>query len=399
MGTMLRPLMCASAVGIAISLMVLAQFPLPASANHEDIDVTWQGGVYIHGNMFRTTVEIVTGNLTAHDSEGNLSETRYLVVFKDQITSQQELPVQVHNETRTIGPSNNRTAVYSRPLMEGYWLLSVEVYDALTMQKMQVTNSEKTILVQPIVYELLKQQAELAENQSATTQANFFWTEVSLLIGTLGAIGAAFGGAVIGAHYSRKAARQQWETTKQGVEGNSKVPGASLEASRDIASLQERTAISQRDAAESLKKAGELQVLLSLFKMMSDVDLSRAYGRIFVAYCSVYGVDPTETKIKQEQLQRFYTGIKDDVIKIEETFDQIGLVVLKDQVDKKLFLDLYASIVIQTFRALDVHIRYEQTKNNSYATWYEKLYNAALDYYKNDLHSALPSVQCKNLSR
>jgi hypothetical protein len=383
-------------VGLAISLIVIAQFSLPAAASHEVIDVNWQGGIYVHGNMFRTTVEIATGNLTEHDSEPS-NETRYLVVFRDRIVSEQDLPVQVHNETRAMAPSSNRTVVYSRPLIEGYWLLGVDVYDALTMQKMQVYNSEKTILVQPLVYDLIKQQAELAENQSANAEANFSWTQISLLVGTAGAIGAAFGGAVIGAHYSRKAARQQWETTQH--VGNSKDQGPSPEVSRDIASLQERTAISQRDAAESLKKAGELQVLLSLFKMLSDVDLSRAYGRIFVAYCSVYGVDPTETRIKQEQLLRFYSGIKDDVLKIEETFDQIGLVVMKDQVDKKLFLDLYAPTVVQTFRALEVHIRSEQDRNALYAAWYEKLYKAALDYYKNELHSAPPPVHCKNLSR
>ena len=354
-------------VGFAISLIVIAQFSLPAAASHEVIDVSWQGGIYVHGNMFRTTVEFATGNLTGHDSGPSMNETRYLVVFRDRIVSEEDLPVQVHNETRAMAPSSNRTVVYSRPLMEGYWLLGVDVYDALTMQKIQVNNSEKTILVQPLVYDLVKQQAELAENQSSTAEANFSWTQISLLVGTVGAIGAAFGGAVIGAHYSRKAARQQWETTQHVVEGNSKDPSASPEVSRDIASLQERTAVSQRDAAESLKKAGELQVLLSLFKMLSDVDLSRAYGRIFVAYCSVYGVDPTETKIKQEQLLRFYSGIKDDVLKIEETFDQIGLVVMKDQVDKKLFLDLYAPTVVQTFRALEVHIRSEQGKNALYA--------------------------------
>ena len=386
-------------VGFAISLIVIAQFSLPAAASHEVIDVNWQGGVYVHGNMFRTTVEFATGNLTGHDSGPSMNETRYLVVFRDRIVSEEDLPVQVHNETRAMAPSSNRTVVYSRPLMEGYWLLGVDVYDALTMQKIQVNNSEKTILVQPLVYDLVKQQAELAENQSSTAEANFSWTQISLLVGTVGAIGAAFGGAVIGAHYSRKAARQQWETTQHVVEGNSKDPSASPEVSRDIASLQERTAVSQRDAAESLKKAGELQVLLSLFKMLSDVDLSRAYGRIFVAYCSVYGVDPTETKIKQEQLLRFYSGIKDDVLKIEETFDQIGLVVMKDQVDKKLFLDLYAPTVVQTFRALEVHIRSEQGKNALYAGWYEKLYKAALDYYKNELHSAPPPVHCKNLAR
>ena len=385
--------------GLAISLIVLAQFSMPAAAKHEAIDVNWQGGVYMHGNMFRTTVEIVAGNLTGHDSEGNLNETRYLVIFRDQMVSEQDLPVKVHNETRTVATSSNRTAIYSRPLIEGYWLLSVEVYDALTMQKMQVSNSEKTILVQPAIYEVIKQQAEAAENQRASTQSNVFWTQISLLVGTLGAIGAAFGGAVIGAHYSRKAARQQWELAKQLAEGNSKVPGGSLEASRDIAALQEQIATSQRDAAESLKKAGELQVLLSLFKMLSDVDLTRAYGRVFVVYCSVYGVDPTDTKIKQEQLQKFYTGVKDDVRKVEETFDQAGLLVMKDQVDKSLFFALYASIVIQSYRALEVHIRQEQGKNASYAVWYEKLYKAALDYYKNDLHSTPPPVHCKNSTR
>lgn len=383
----------AVALAMGLSFFSVSFSFTPVLANHEVINVDWQGGVYVHGNPFRTTVEIERGsNMTSHDSSSN--QTRYLIVFKDRIISQDEIPVQVHNETRTVTPSNtNRTAVYARPLTEGYWALSVEVYDMLTMQRLDVDNAEKTIVVQPAIYEVLRQLSDAAK-------ANQFWTQLGLVIAVLGAIGAAFGGATIGAYFSRKAAAELVQETKKHVNGaDSKiVPSDPLEVSRDVASLQEQTAQSQRSAAEALQRTAELQVLLDLFKTLGDVELSKARGRIYVVYCSVYGSDASETRQKQEQLLRFYANIRDDIRKVEAAFDQAGVLVMNDKVDRKLFFDLYAPVVVRTFKALEVHIKHEQVRSASYGTWYAKLYEAALDYYRTELKSTPPAIYCRGAS-
>jgi hypothetical protein len=374
-----------------LAIAAILNVAAPALANHETISVDWQGGTYIHGNPFRTTVEIeTTSNLTAHGASDNLNQTRYLIVFRDRILSQ-DMPVQVHNETRTVTISNvNRTAAYSRPLIEGYWHLTVEAFDADTMQMLAVNNAEKTIVVQPAIYEEIRR---LSDN----LEADFFWIQFGLIIAILGAIGAAFGGATIGAYFSRKAASELWRNSKQGVEGQkaSSVTESSQDVARDIASLQEQTAASQRGAAESLKKSGELQVLLGLFKSLGDDEQSKARGRIFVVYCSVYGSDPSRTEARQDQLLRFYANIRDDVRAVERAFDEAGVLVLNNKVDRNLFFDLYASVVVRAFQALEVHVNHERSKNGSYGVWFEKLYNASIDYYKNELKSTPPTVYCK----
>jgi hypothetical protein len=159
--------------------------------------------------------------------------------------------------------------------------------------------------------------------------------------------------------------------------------------------LQEQTAASQRAAAESLKKYGEMQILLGLFKSLGDDEQSKARGRIFVVYCSVYGNDPSRTEAKQDQLLRFYANIRDDVRAVERAFDEAGVLVINDKVDKTSFFDLYASVVVRTFQALEAHVKHERSKNASYGVWFEKLYNAAIDYYRNELKSTPPTVYCK----
>jgi hypothetical protein len=371
--------------------MIAPNLAAPALANHETITVDWQGGTYIHGNPFRTTVEIATtSNFTAHDPPANLNQTTYLIVFKDELLSQ-DIPTQVHNETRTATNSNiNRTAVYSRQLSEGYWQLTVEAYDADTMQKLSVNNAEKTVVVQSAIYEPIRR---LTDN----LEASFFWIQYGFIIAILGAIAAAFGGATIGAYFSRKAASELWRESKRGTEAQqtSSSTDQSQELTRDIASLQEQTAASQRAAAESLKKSGELQVLLGLFKSLREDEQSKARGRIFVVYCSVYGNDSSRTDAKQDQLLRFYANIKDDVRTVERAFDEAGVLVVNDKVDRKSFFDLYASVVVRTFQALEVHVKHERNKNASYGMWFEKLYNASIDYYKNELKSTPPTVYCK----
>jgi hypothetical protein len=378
-------------VVITLAIVIIPTIAAPALASHETITVEWQGGTYIHGNPFRTTVVIDTiGNLTQHGSSSAVNETRYLIVFKDTILSQ-NIPVQVHNETRTVTDSNaNRTAVYSRPLIEGYWHLTVEAYDADTMQELPVNNAEKTVVVQPAIYEVVRR---LTDN----LEADFFWIQFGFIIAVLGAVAAAFGGATIGAYFSRKAASELWRDSKQGVggQGATSVTESSQDVTRDIASLQEQTAASQRAAAESLKKYGEMQILLGLFKSLGDDEQSKARGRIFVVYCSVYGNDPSRTEAKQDQLLRFYANIRDDVRAVERAFDEAGVLVINDKVDKTSFFDLYASVVVRTFQALEAHVKHERSRNASYGVWFEKLYNAAIDYYRNELKSTPPTVYCK----
>ena len=69
--------------------------------------------------------------------------------------------------------------------------------------------------------------------------------------------------------------------------------------------------------------------------------------------------------------------------------------VINDKVDKTSFFDLYASVVVRTFQALEAHVKHERSRNASYGVWFEKLYNAAIDYCRNELKSTPPTVYCK----
>jgi hypothetical protein len=109
----------------------------------------------------------------------------------------------------------------------------------------------------------------------------------------------------------------------------------------------------------------------------------------------VYGSDPSRTEARQDQLLRFYANIRDDVRAVERAFDEAGVLVLNNKVDRNLFFDLYASVVVRAFQALEVHVNHERSKNGSYGVWFEKLYNASIDYYKNELKSTPPTVYCK----
>jgi hypothetical protein len=167
-----------------------------------------------------------------------------------------------------------------------------------------------------------------------------------------------------------------------------------LRSYKQSASYQKEAADAQKRAAAATVKSAELQILLSLFNLLSDTELSKSRALIFRLYCGVYGNDPSDSPEKRKTLVSRYSAISDDVRKVESAFDKAGVLVMKGQVDQQLFFELYAIMVIRTFRALEPHITHEQKKSTAFAVWFTKLYDAAIAYYKDDLKKDPPAIYC-----
>jgi hypothetical protein len=166
---------------------------------------------------------------------------------------------------------------------------------------------------------------------------------------------------------------------------------------RIAAGYQKAAADATKEAAEVSRKSSELQIQLSLFNLLSDVELSKSRGRIFEKYCLVYGKDRSESEEKNKKLLELYNAIKDDVRIVEGAFDQAGVLVIRGQLEKDVFYELYDLMIIRIYKALKAHIDEEKKNNPAFAYWFAQMGEDAINRYKGEHNSDPPEIYCKEI--
>lgn len=144
------------------------------------------------------------------------------------------------------------------------------------------------------------------------------------------------------------------------------------------------------------KKQHQLAILSNLFQGLSTNEQREARGRIFDMYWACYPerIDKAKEN-KQDGKMVFKEGseIKDTIRKVESSLNQAGVLVAKKVVEPELFLDLYAGIVVRTWKALEEDITAERKNNQNPALceWFEKLNELAIRYFK-DRNMKIPDI-------
>lgn len=174
-----------------------------------------------------------------------------------------------------------------------------------------------------------------------------------------------------------------------------KTQKALLKQQEKLVAAQTRIATAQLRAATAAQNAAELQVLLKLFDLLSTVGQGRARHNVFEWYCKIYGRSRAITGEKNKRLLKSYEAIPEDVRLVESAFDQAGVLVMQKKVNSKLFFELYALMVIRTYRALEAHVTEHQKNNPAFAVWFQQLYEEALKYYKKVLKREPEEIYCK----
>jgi hypothetical protein len=169
-------------------LLVLLQ-PIPAFANHENINVYLNKGpygLYLHGEQVTTTVEIHTGIFGGHRVIDDQNSSSYYVEFTDRLSGHSDVPVRVEPRQLFVRPITEDEPVrnnFTRPFIEGYWVVSVKVWEDDKSGEL-IEDWNETIVVQPAITGSIQKQADAAQNASIYTP--------------LASLGAGAGAAVLG---------------------------------------------------------------------------------------------------------------------------------------------------------------------------------------------------------
>lgn len=188
---------------IAIAFITWLQMPI-ALANHENISITLQpspNGVYVHGDRVTTSIAIRTAPIFfGHEPTNDQNETRYFVVYKDKLADHPDIPIVVENRALFVPTNGLITNNYTRPFIEGYWLLSAEVYeDNINGEKLLDTPWQQRIVVQSVLYPIFLNQTTASINSAKAATDGAYWTAVAAIVGPA----VAIGGVIAAISYER----------------------------------------------------------------------------------------------------------------------------------------------------------------------------------------------------
>lgn len=225
---------------MGLLLLILCLQCSDAFAHHEGIGIPPDKVVlHVEGEPVTTSLIISTGNVTFdHRDIGPDGETRYFVSFQDtSFESGRSMPA--YNRTLTVPLMKVIMHNYTRQLPAGTWIVTTEVRDSDQTGEL-LFNTQTSVVVKGAEFVVLQRQATAEED-------NVIWTKYGVIISALTALGAGLGGAALGAHFSRRAARQQWEETKGEMEKDRKISANALEISKESTRLQLRPWIGRVD--------------------------------------------------------------------------------------------------------------------------------------------------------
>jgi hypothetical protein len=168
---------------------LLLFFGMPiASGHNETINISLSKsaqGVYVHGDNVTTLIDISTGLIEFHENVDEEGNGIYNFVFTATLADHPNVPVVEDEKQLFIPPMRDHFKTnFTKPLIEGYWLLHVVVRDGYS-DGLVLTEWNDTIVVQSAITDLIERQATAAEKTAINTP-----TVAGLSAGTASVISA-----------------------------------------------------------------------------------------------------------------------------------------------------------------------------------------------------------------